>query len=291
MDPTLLNNLLASLRNTIFDVLTQNGTPFQQLGQDIFRALVLVMIVIAGSRIAFSDHHALHKLRTLAGLILIVWIMLTLYTTSSPLLGGNSFSEAIPKTAFGMADLVGTTTQQQMLSKLNDITTGIQDMGEFSMLHARDFVIYLLITLLIAILELAMFIVAGFGYLALGAILIIGPILIPFMLVPKLDFLFWSWLKALIKYSFYPVIGNIIILGICQIMLSVLNTTLLSQGVTAGGIVVNMTQIPILAVVFMAGIYSIFKIPSLVGDIFSGAANAGSGIQQAVTNAVSAALF
>jgi hypothetical protein len=291
MDPTLLNNLLASLRNTIFDVLTQNGTPFQQLGHTIFHTLVIVMIVIAGSRIAFSDHHALHKLRTLAGLILLVWIMITLYSTSSPLLGGYSFSEAIPKTAFGMADLVGTTTQQQMLSKLNDITNGIQDMGEFSMLHARDFIIYLLITLLIAILELAMFIVVGFGYLALGSILIIGPILIPFVLVPKLDFLFWSWLKALIKYSFYPVVGNIILLGISQIMLSVLNTTLLSQGVTAGGIVVSMNQVPILAVVFLAGIYSIFKIPSLVGDIFSGAANAGSGVQQAVSSAVAAAIF
>jgi hypothetical protein len=291
MDPTLLNNLLASLRNTIFDVLTQNGTPFQQLGQNIFRTLAIVMIVIAGSRIAFSDHHALHKLRTLAGLLLLVWIMITLYSTPSRLLGGYSFSEAIPKTAFGMADLVGTTTQQQMLSKLNDISTGIQDMGEFSMLHARDFIIYLLITLLIAVLELAMFIVVGFGYLALGAILIIGPILIPFVLVPKLDFLFWSWLKALIKYSFYPVVGNIILLGISQIMLSVLNTTLLSQGLTAGRIAVSMTQVPILAVVFLAGIYSIFKIPSLVGDIFSGAANAGSGVQQAVSGAVAAAIF
>lgn len=291
MDPTLLNNLLASLRNTIFDVLTQNGTPFQQLGQNIFRTLAIVMIVIAGSRIAFSDHHALHKLRTLAGLLLLVWIMITLYSTPSPLLGGYSFSEAIPKTAFGMADLVGTTTQQQMLSKLNDISTGIQDMGEFSMLHARDFIIYLLITLLIAVLELAMFIVVGFGYLALGAILIIGPILIPFVLVPKLDFLFWSWLKALIKYSFYPVVGNITLLGISQIMLSVLNTTLLSQGLTAGRIAVSMTQVPILAVVFLAGIYSIFKIPSLVGDIFSGAANAGSGVQQAVSGAVAAAIF
>ncbi|MGH9636074.1 MAG: type IV secretion system protein [Candidatus Angelobacter sp.] len=291
MDPTLLNNLLASLRNTIFDVLTQNGTPFQQLGQNIFRTLAIVMIVIAGSRIAFSDHHALHKLRTLAGLVLLVWIMITLYSTPSPLLGGYSFSEAIPKTAFGMADLVGTTTQQQMLSKLNDISTGIQDMSAFSMLHARDFIIYLLITLLIAVLELAMFIVVGFGYLALGAILIIGPILIPFMLVPKLDFLFWSWLKALIKYSFYPVVGNIILLGISQIMLSVLNTTLLSQGLTAGRIAVSMTQVPILAVVFLAGIYSIFKIPSLVGDIFSGAANAGSGVQQAVSGAVAAAIF
>jgi hypothetical protein len=291
MDPTLLNNLLASLRNTIFDVLTQNGTPFQQLGQNIFRTLAIVMIVIAGSRIAFSDHHALHKLRTLAGLVLLVWIMITLYSTPSRLLGGYSFSEAIPKTAFGMADLVGTTTQQQMLSKLNDISNGIQDMGEFSMLHARDFIIYLLITLLIAVLELAMFIVVGFGYLALGAILVIGPILIPFVLVPRLDFLFWSWLKALIKYSFYPVVGNIILLGISQIMLSVLNTTLLSQGLTPGRIAVSMTQVPILAVVFLAGIYSIFKIPSLVGDIFSGAANAGSGVQQAVSGAVAAAIF
>jgi hypothetical protein len=52
-----------------------------------------------------------------------------------------------------------------------------------------------------------------------------------------------------------------------------------------------MTQVPILAVVFLAGIYSIFKIPSLVGDIFSGAANAGSGVQQAVSGAVAAAIF
>ena len=291
MDPTLLNNLLASLRNTIFDVLTQNGTPFQQLGQNIFRTVAIVMIVIAGTRIAFSDHHSLHKLRTLAGLVLLVWIMITLYSTPSPLLGGYSFSEVVPKTAFGMADLVGTTTQQQMLAKLNDIMNGIQSMSEFSLLHARDFIVYLLITLLIAVLELAMFIVVGFGYLALGAVLVIGPILIPFLLVPKLDFLFWSWLKALIKYSFYPVVGNIILMGISQIMLSVLNTTLLSQNITPGAVVVSMTQIPILAVVFLAGIYSTFKIPSLVGDIFSGAANAGTGVQQAVSAAVAAAFL
>jgi hypothetical protein len=286
MDPTLFNNLLASLRDTIFGVLTQNGTPFAQLGLNIFRTITIVMIVIAGTRIAFSDQHSLHKLRTLAGLILIVWIMLTLYTRSSPLLGGYSFSEAIPRSAFGMADLVGTTTQQQMIAKLDQIISGLSDMSSFSLLHVRDFMTYLIITLLVALLELAMFIVIGFGYLALGAVLVIGPVLIPFMIVPKLDFLFWSWLKTLIKYSFYPVIGNIVLLGICQIMLSILNTTL----PPAGQIVITITQIPILIIVFAAGLYAIFKIPSLVGDIFSGAANAGSGVQAAITGAVMSAL-
>jgi hypothetical protein len=75
----------------------------------------------------------------------------------------------------------------------------------------------------------------------------------------------------------------------CSLLL--LNTTALSQGATAGGVVVSVTQIPILAVVFLAGIYSTFKIPSLVGDIFSGAANAGTGVQQAVSGAVAAAIF
>jgi len=286
MDPTLLNNLLASLRDTIFNVLTQNGTPFAQLGMNIFRTVTIVMIVIAGSRIAFSGEHSLHKLRTLAGLILAVWIMLTLYTRSSPLLGGYSFSEAIPRTAFGMADLVGATTQQQMLAKLDQITNGIAGMSSFSIFHARDLIIYLIVTLLIAVLELAMFIVVGFGYLALGTVLVIGPVLIPFMIVPKLDFLFWSWLKALIKYSFYPVIASIVLLGICQIMLSVLNTTL----PTAGQIAITFVQIPILIVVFCAGLYAIFKIPSLVQDIFSGSASAGGGLQSAITGMVMKAL-
>lgn len=282
MDPTLLSNLLASLRDTIFKILTENGTPFAQLGLNIFRTVTIIMIVIAGSRIAFSGHHSLDKLRTLAGLILVVWIMLTLYTRSSPLLGGYSFSEAIPRTAFGMADLVSATTQQQMLAKLDQITKGIAGMDSFSIWELRDLVIYLIVTFLIAVLEFAIFVVIAFGYLALGTVLVIGPVLIPFMIVPKLDFLFWSWLKALIKYSFYPVVASIVLLGICQIMLSVLNTTL----PTAGEIAISFGQIPILMIVFGAGLYAIFKIPSLVQDIFSGSASAGGGLQAAITGMV-----
>jgi hypothetical protein len=130
-----------------------------------------------------------------------------------------------------------------------------------------------------------MFIVVGFGYLALGAVLVIGPILIPFMIVPKLDFLFWSWLKALIKYSFYPVVGNIVLLGICQIMLSILNTTFQ----ITGQIAITAVQQPILIITFAAGLYATFKIPSLIQDIFSGTASAGGGLQAAVASAVTKA--
>jgi hypothetical protein len=65
-------------------------------------------------------------------------------------------------------------------------------------------------------------------------------------------------------------------------MLSVLNTTL----PTAGEIAISFGQIPILLIIFGAGLYAIFKIPSLVQDIFSGSASAGGGLQSVITGMV-----
>ena len=292
MDPTLFQSLLAQFRDSIFSVLATNGGVFQQVGFSIMAALTVIMIVMAGIRIMYSDHHSLHKLRTFSGIVLTVWIMLKLYTTPSIFLGGNSFSEMIPRFAFGLADQVGASTQQAMIAKLNDLTSGItQNTLALSIFHIRDLFLYGIITILIAVLELAMFIVVGFGYLALGALLAIGPVLIPFLLVPKLDFLFWGWLRSLIKYSFYPVIGNLVLLVICKLMLSTLNSTVLVNSPSAGAIALSLTQLPLVLVLFLAAIYGIFKIPGLVSDIFSGAASAGQGVQQAVTSAVAAAVL
>jgi hypothetical protein len=289
MDPTLFQNLLSQFRDQIFSVLANDGGLFQQLGQSIFSAVTIIMIVFAGARIMFSEHHAFHKLRLLTGLILAVFIMLRLYTTPSSLLGGYSFSELIPRFAFSLADKVGIETQQAMIARLHQITAGLT-LKSFNFLQIRDAMNYFLITFLVALLELAMFVVVAFGYLALGATVTVGPILIPFVLVPKLDFLFWGWLKATIKYSFYPVIGNLVLLGICKLMLATLNATALVAAPTTGAFALEILQDPIVIVLFLAGIYSIFKIPSLVTDIFTGAAGAGQGVQQAVTQMVMAAV-
>ena len=47
----------------------------------------------------------------------------------------------------------------------------------------------------------------AFGMIASAVCALVGPIFVPFFIVPKLDFLFWSWFKAFIQYSFIPVIA------------------------------------------------------------------------------------
>ena len=50
--------------------------------------------------------------------------------------------------------------------------------------------------------------VIAFGLVATGVAVLVGPVFIPFFLVPQLDWLFWGWLKSLLQYAFYQVIAQ-----------------------------------------------------------------------------------
>src|SRR5437868_4320056 len=106
-DPTILNDALASLRDYLFAIITQNGAPFASLGSNLFSGIATIMIVIAGAKIMFSADANYNKLIALVGVIMCVWAMITLYTTPSSLFGGYSFSQLIPKGAFALADTIG----------------------------------------------------------------------------------------------------------------------------------------------------------------------------------------
>ena len=47
----------------------------------------------------------------------------------------------------------------------------------------------------------------AFGLIASAVCALLGPIFVPFFIVPKLDWLFWGWLKSFIQYSFIPVVA------------------------------------------------------------------------------------
>ena len=49
--------------------------------------------------------------------------------------------------------------------------------------------------------------VIAFGLIASAVCALLGPIFVPFFIVPKLDWLFWGWLKSFIQYSFIPVVA------------------------------------------------------------------------------------
>ena len=50
--------------------------------------------------------------------------------------------------------------------------------------------------------------VIAFGLIATGIAVLVGPVFIPFFLVPQMEWMFWGWLKSLLQYAFYQVIAQ-----------------------------------------------------------------------------------
>ena len=77
-----------------------------------------------------------------------------------------------------------------------------------SVLNVNAIIGYFLVALAVTAARVALLAVIAFGLVATGVAVLVGPIFIPFFVVPALDWLFWGWLKALLQYAFYQVIAQ-----------------------------------------------------------------------------------
>ena len=92
----------------------------------------------------------------------------------------------------------------------------------------------------------------------------LGPIFIPFFIVPKLDFLFWGWLRAFIGFSFYKVVAAATLNLLGQLYASYY-TTLIPLG--AADLV---AKLPLIMFLIVINIYVLLKIPAITAAILSG---------------------
>ena len=84
-------------------------------------------------------------------------------------------------------------------------------------------------------MEAVAFAVIAYGYVAAAVCVLIGPIFIPWFIVPKMDWLFWGWLKAFIGFSFYQVVASAFIFVFAKVltgMFQVIGTISISNALT-----------------------------------------------------------
>ena len=105
----------------------------------------------------------------------------------------------------------------------------------------------------------------SFGLIASAVCALLGPIFVPFFIVPKLDWLFWSWLKAFIQYSFIPVVSFAFLMIFERFVFNYLTT--LPPGITEDLYLVYGLQSLVVIGTFVVGI---LLVPSLTSSIFSG---------------------
>jgi type IV secretory pathway VirB6-like protein len=125
--------------------------------------------------------------------------------------------------------------------------------------------IYWVVLILVAFAKAVSLAVVAFGLIASAVCALLGPIFVPFFIVPKLDWLFWGWFRSFIQYSFIPVVAIAFLMVFEQFVFRYVTT--LPPTITQAEYGVYGLQAFAVIAAFCVGI---LLVPSFTHSIFSG---------------------
>lgn len=257
----------------INNLLTQNLGFFDAMGQNLFRSLATILVVWYGVKSALSSASGKHFLHfdNFASLLLTIsfgFAMVNYY--SAPIPGvGTSFHNLITDESQFLANKINQTELQTVEERIADFEIRMDSPGLADVLGT---VIYVVIIILLAAAQAIAIVVIAFGFIATAVCVLVGPVFIPFFIVPKLEWLFWGWFRCFIQYAFYQVIAAAVVYVIANLILGIMD--LQPKGTIST--VQLLEAFPVLFITFLASIYSLLKIPALTNHIFSGTAGGSS---------------
>jgi hypothetical protein len=258
--------IVATVQQAISSLLTTYEPEFLRLGYSMFVAFATILIVWHGIRVMLSGESLGDHMFGFAKLLLYIafgYAIVACY--ESPIPGiGVSFSNLITDQAHDLANILDARSLELVFDHLDQLWQQFVQPDAWSILANLIYWLLLIVITLAKILSLA---VVAFGLIASAVCALVGPIFVPFFIVPKLDWLFWSWLKAFIQYSFIPVIAFAFLMVFERFVFQFL--TSIPPGITEDLYMIYGLQTFVIIGVFVVGI---LLIPSLTNSIFSGSA-------------------
>src|SRR5256885_6504974 len=196
----------------INNLLTQNLGFFDAMGQNLFRSFATILVVWYGVKSALSSAGGRHLLHfdNFASLLLTVsfgFAMVNYY--SSPIPGmGSSFHNLVTDESQFLANKINQTELQTVEERIADFEIRMSSPGVADFLGT---LMYVVIIILLAAAQAIAIVVIAFGFIASAVCVLVGPIFIPFLIVPKMQRQVWGWVPCLIQDAFYPVIAAVVV--------------------------------------------------------------------------------
>jgi hypothetical protein len=265
MDP------FASVTAAVLDLLARDGDLFLSLGTHLVRGLAVILMVWFGIRTALTSVEGrggvpLGQLASLLMTIAFGVAMITYYRAPLPGLG-LSFTQLLTDQPIFLARQLEVTQVQQVNDRLNALYVSLEQPSVF---NASAIVGYFLVALAVTAARVVLLAVIAFGLVATGVAVLVGPVFIPFFLVPQLDWIFWGWLKSVLQYAFYQVIAQAFVFVFGRFLLNFLDA--FPPPYTVERLLVGGFHLIFLLLAFT---YGLLKVPALTSSLFAGVAESG----------------
>jgi len=193
------------------------------------------------------------------------YAMIHFYTTPLGIFGGRDFHHLISDEGQYLANQLNNGTVGNLFTSLDSVLAGMKQPGLGSLLNIPEAIEFGIVFLAVIFLEAAVWVVIAWGFIASAVCVLLGPVLIPFFIVPPLDWMFWGWLKSFIQYSFYPVVANAVIYVFGRLL-----TNYIAAAAPPWDGAQQWALLAPMLIMMFAFAYGVLKIPTLVNDIFTG---------------------
>jgi len=256
--------LIATVQQAVTSLLTTYEPEFLRLGTSLFLAFATILIAWHGIKMMLSGDAPGDHLFGFAKLLLFIafgYALVAFYEAPIPGIG-VSFTNLITDQAADFANILDARSLELVFDHLDQLWQDFVQPDAWSILANLLYWLLLIVITLAKVLSMA---VVAFGLIASAVCALVGPIFVPFFIVPTLDWLFWSWFKAFIQYSFIPVIAVAFLMVYERFVFQFLTT--IPQGITEDLYMLYGLQAFVIIGVFTVGI---LLVPSLTSSIFSG---------------------
>jgi TrbL/VirB6 plasmid conjugal transfer protein len=259
----------------IRQLLTEHLGFFDAMGQNLFRMFATILVVWYGvkSALAAAGGRSPFQFDHFASLLLTIsfgFAMVNYY--SAPIPGiGTSFHGLVTDEAQFLSGKIDQAQLQTVVTQIADFETRMDSPTWGDILGTA---IYVVTIILLAAAQAVAVVVIAYGFIATAVCVLVGPIFVPFFIVPKLEWLFWGWFRCFLQYAFYQVIAAAVVFVIGNLIVGALRLP------PAGTLstVQLLAWFPVLFITFLASIYVLLKVPSLTNHIFSGTAGGSSAV-------------
>jgi hypothetical protein len=282
---TLLNFIAEQCQS-----LTASTAPtIDAMGLRIVLSLATIMLVWFGIQEALASAQGgqgFNMARFLNFFILITfaYTFVLYYDSSIPGIG-YSLKSFISDGTTDLANLIGHDATASMLQSID---ASLQKSGPGMAMFTAPYmmVAYLINQISLAVLAALISVIIAYGEIAAAIIGLLGPIFIPFLVIEKLEFLFWGWLKAFLSFSFYKVIAaaTMSILGHLFVAYS-------TNLIDFTNPIKMLQNFPFIILLVVVNIFMIIKIPAITASIFSGSSSGHDAGMGAITGAITAGLM
>jgi hypothetical protein len=266
------------------------GDPVLRLGLDEWAGILAANIIIYSIKWADrSEEESISGFKHLITLAIVSLFMLHYYSTPFPAIG-NDFKHLIPDMATSVANIIEQSRYDQAMHRVTHLIDHLEQPNLNFLTGAIDahaIIAYGLVELSMVFLGSLLMIPIGLSFIALAIGSVMWPLFIPWMMVPRMSWLFWSPLNYIIKYSFYRVWAvalTYIIAGICSTWLDHvfkldMTTEIAGKTVEVYSLaqVTGMTMIGLVFLLIMS-LIAIFELGNMLRDYFGGGAGAGSNL-------------